>query len=106
MTHFERLELKAQAGDSFSQLQLACHYFEKSKTDLTAMELAKFYFTLAAHNGEAEAQFQLAQILAQHSEQKNLFKARWWFEKAAAQNHPLARQSVREKMPQLCALGA
>lgn len=86
----KELITKADAGDVEAQFRVG-NIYDTGNGAPSSSENAKKYYLMAANQGYAEAQNSLGSIF---QAEKNYAEAKLWYERAAAQNHPWATNSL------------
>jgi hypothetical protein len=86
----KELIAKADAGDRDAQFKVGLAYDSSTGAPRSRDKAIKYYL-MAAEQGLAEAQNSLGSIF---QAEKNYTEAKSWYERAAAQNHPMATNSL------------
>lgn len=80
-----------------SQLSLAQWYF--SRANINDLPVAMYWYTLAAEQGNAEAQYHLANYFIEGPEaDHDAERAVYWWTAAARQGHPLAQTRLAQEL--------
>ena len=89
---FPKLEKEALLGVPESAFRLSL-FFESVRLD---MKEALYWLTIAAENGHAVAQYNLAVFLLEDRDTRSRQRARFWLKQASKQGHTKATELLKE----------